>query len=73
MENYWMSEALSMQAKLDHARTRIEELEKFVTDVKELTLKHNIIACTNGNRYASVNPKKLDEVIQTVDKAWKAV
>jgi hypothetical protein len=73
MENYWMSEALSVQANLDHARTRIEQLENFVKDVKELALKHDVIACTNGNRYASVNPKKIDEAILKVDKEWKTV
>ena len=71
MDNYWLNQACSTQAKLDNANTEIEQLREFVKEVKSLTEKYDVIACTNGNRYASVSPKKIHDVIRKIDPEWR--
>jgi hypothetical protein len=71
MDNYWLSEACNTQAKLDHAQTKIAQLEAFVNEIKSLTVTHDVIACTNGNRYASVSPKKIHDVIRKIEPDWR--
>jgi hypothetical protein len=53
--------------ELDQANTRIDELEDFVDKLKNLLVYHDVICCTNGNRYASVNPKKIQELLKEIE------
>jgi hypothetical protein len=67
LDLYWLKQSVDTAQALDQAKDRIDELEDFVDKLKDLLVYHDVICCTNGNRYASVNPKKIQELLKEVD------
>lgn len=70
MDNYWLSEACRAQSEIDALYTKLARYEDFFEEVVKLTVKHDVIACTNGNRYASVSPKKLGAELAKIKEDW---
>lgn len=69
-ESHWMSFALSKEADLDIALRKLSKLETFFEEIKEMTLKHDVISCINGNDYASVSPNKIGKALAKVREDW---
>jgi len=66
-DNYWLNQACSNAADLEKALNRVDKLETVIEEIKLLMQNHDVIACTNGNKYASVSPKKLNEVLEKLE------
>ena len=69
-DSYWINKALAHEADLDVTRNRMYRLETFYKAVANLTLNHDVIACIDGNEYASVAPSKLGPLLETIDPKW---
>lgn len=67
---YWLNQACSTAAQLDLAYSKLDKFETFFEEIRKMTLNHDVIACTNGNRYASVNPKKLGVELAKIKEDW---
>lgn len=66
----WLLQASNAQAEIDHLRLRLERLEKFYQEVQHLCLHHDVVHCVDGNAYASISPRKLNDVLSNVDENW---
>lgn len=66
----WLLQASSVQAELENLRARMERLEIFYQEVKDLCLHHDTIESKDSNAYASVNPQKLGDALSKVDNEW---
>ena len=66
----WISSALFNEAELDNARQEIWKLKKFFSAVGDLTLHHDVAYNTQGEEIASVSPRKLGELLETIDPNW---
>lgn len=66
----WLLQASSAQAELENLRARMERLEIFYQEVKDMCLHHDVVKCTDGNVYASVSPRKLGDALTKVDAEW---
>ena len=66
----WMYQASSAQAELETLRARMERLEMFYLEARELCLHHDVVRCTDGNVYASVSPRKLGDALTKVNPEW---
>lgn len=70
MSDMWLSAALSNEAELDNARQEIWKLKKFFLAVSDLTLHHEVAYNEHGEEVASVSPRKLGELLETIDPNW---
>ena len=68
-DNYWLNQACNNAAELDNAYTKRAKFEIVIDEIKTLMQNHDVIACTNGNKYASVSPKKLSEILEKLNVA----
>lgn len=66
----WLSSALANEAELDIARQEIWKLKKFFLAVGNLTLHHEVAYNEHGEEVASVSPRKLGELLETIDPNW---
>jgi hypothetical protein len=69
-ENYWILQASNAQAEIELLRAHTEKLEKFYKEVSELCIKHDVVHSIDGNSYASVDPRKLGDLLATINKEW---
>ena len=70
MSDMWLNSALANEAELDNARQEIWKLKKFFLAVADLTLHHEVAYNEHGEEVASVSPRKLGELLETIDPNW---
>lgn len=70
MTDMWMNSALAAEAELDITRRKLHLLEKFFLDVADLTLNHDVAYNESGEEIASVSPRKLGQLLETINPEW---
>jgi hypothetical protein len=70
MTDMWLNSALASEAELDITRRDLWVLKKFFSAVGDLTLHHDVAYNAQGEEIASVSPRKLGELLATIDPNW---
>ena len=70
MSEMWLNSALAREAELDIANRKLHELQKFFSAVCDLTSQHDTAYNEHGEEIASVSPRKLGELLETIDANW---
>jgi hypothetical protein len=70
MTDMWLNSALASEAELDIARRDLWTLKKFFRAVGDLTLHHDVAYNEHGKEIASVSPRKLGELLATINPNW---
>jgi hypothetical protein len=66
----WLVVSAETQAKLEDTQNELRKYKKFYQEVIRLTIDHDVIESINGNDYASISPRKMAEVLATIDENW---